>query len=215
VVPATGSDAIELVSCGQPIGQTVVIVDPATRLPVRDGAVGEIWISGPNVGIGYWGRPEETARTFHNRLHGDETNWLATGDLGVYCDGELYVTGRIKDMIIVDGRNHYPHDVELTVERAHDAIRRHNVVAFAIPYELGERAVVLAERAKTVPLQGFDDTAVRHAVRAAVAEKHGLALHDIHIVAPDALPRTSSGKIARFACRDGYLAGALTARGSA
>jgi acyl-CoA synthetase (AMP-forming)/AMP-acid ligase II len=212
VPAAEGADgSAELVSCGSPIDQDVAIVDPETRRVRADGEVGEIWVSGPNVGHGYWGQPEETARTFHNQLRDEEGAatdprwWLRTGDLGVRHDGELFVTGRIKDMIIVDGRNHYPHDIELTVEHAHAAIRRNNTVAFTVSGKAGEQAVVLAELARTVSVTDVDEAEVRGAVRAAVSEGHGLALRDVLLVPADSLPRTSSGKIARFACRDQYL----------
>ncbi|MCG8914420.1 fatty acyl-AMP ligase [Actinokineospora sp. PR83] len=210
------ADVVRLVSCGQPIEQGVLVVDPTTRAPSAPGRVGEVWVAGPNVGSGYWNRPEESARVFRNCVDGPGAPagpWLATGDLGVWYDGELYITGRIKDLIVVDGRNHYPHDVERTVEAAHQAIRPRNVVAFAVSGADGERAVVLAERAKTVPAHGLDHSAVAAAVRAAVADRHALTLREVQIVAPDSLPRTSSGKLSRIACRERYLADSLAETG--
>lgn len=112
-----------------------------------------------------------------------------------------------KDLIIVDGRNHYPQDIEQIVERGHDAIRPRNTVAFSVPTPDGERAVVLAERARSVPADSVDLDALTASVRSAVARRHGLALHDVRLVEPDSLARTSSGKIARSTCRDHYLAG--------
>ncbi|CRK57470.1 Long-chain-fatty-acid--CoA ligase [Alloactinosynnema sp. L-07] len=200
-------DAVRLVSCGQPIDQEVVVVDPVTTLRRGDGEVGEIWVAGENVSQGYWNRPEESARTFGNAVHGTDPRWLATGDLGVWFDGELYITGRIKDLIVVDGRNHYPHDVERTAEAAHGAIRPRNTVAFSIAGADGESAVVLAERAKTVAVDDVDESDVAAAVRAAVATRHGLTLREVLLVEPDALPRTTSGKISRTACRERYLTG--------
>jgi acyl-CoA synthetase (AMP-forming)/AMP-acid ligase II len=205
-VEAGTDDTAVLVSCGKPLDQRALIVDPATRLPKPDGEVGEIWLSGPNIGRGYWERPEESAETFGNTLADGTGHWLRTGDLGAIHQGELYITGRIKDLVIVDGRNHYPHDVEHTAEHAHQAIRRRNVVAFAVPTADGERAVVLAERARDAA--DPDLTEVAAAIRAAVSYRHGLALHDVRLVEPDSLPRTSSGKIARSTCRADYLAGA-------
>ncbi len=207
-VPANHPDAIRLVSCGQSIGQRVFVVDPDTGIPRPSGVVGEIWVAGPNVGQGYWGRPDESRRTFGNTVPGYEGSWLATGDLGVWCDGELFVTGRIKDLIVVDGRNHYPQDVERTAESAHGAIRPRNVVAFSVAGSDGESAVVLAERAKAV--NGVDPDEVAAAVRAAVSRAHGLALREVRLVEPEALPRTTSGKISRSACRTRYLADILT-----
>jgi acyl-CoA synthetase (AMP-forming)/AMP-acid ligase II len=181
-----------LISCGRPVDQRIRLVDPATGAPVADGEVGEIRVSGPNVGQGYWGRPEAPA-------FGD--GWLATGDLGVRFEGELYMTGRLKDLVIVDGRNHYPQDIEQTVE-ACPAVRPHSAAAFAIPHEEGEVAVVVLEQAKNTDA----DVAVG-ALRAAVSAEHGLRLHDVVVLAPGEVPRTSSGKISRARCRESYLDG--------
>src|SRR5690606_19835545 len=154
-----------------------------------------------NVGRGYWGRPRETEISFGNKLQSrlevgshatgvpEDALWFRTGDLGMYLDGELYITGRIKDMIIVDGRNHYPQDVEATVP---DADGR-------------ERLVIIAERA---PGAGkADPEPIRDTIRAAVSRYHALPIHDIKLVAAGAIPRTTSGKLARRACRAEYLAG--------
>ncbi len=188
-VPA--SSGTTLVSCGRPVDQRIRIVDPNGE-PLADGEVGEIRVSGPNVGQGYWGRPE--ASTF-----GD--GWLATGDLGVWFEGELYMTGRLKDLVIVDGRNHYPQDIEQTVE-AHPAVRLHSAAAFAIPHDEGEVAVVVLEQAKN-----SDGEVAVGALRAAVSAEHGLRLHDVVVLSPGEVPRTSSGKISRALCRTSYLDG--------
>jgi acyl-CoA synthetase (AMP-forming)/AMP-acid ligase II len=181
-----------LVSCGRPVDQRIRLADPATGAPVADGEVGEIRVSGPNVGQGYWGRPDAPAFG---------ADWLATGDLGVRFEGELYLTGRLKDLVIVDGRNHYPQDIEQTVE-ACPAVRPHSAAAFAIPHEEGEVAVVVLERAKNT-----DAGVAVGALRAAVSAEHGLRLHDIVVLAPGEVPRTSSGKISRARCRESYLDG--------
>lgn len=134
--------------------------------------------------------------------------WLATGDLGVRYEGELFMTGRLKDLVIVDGRNHYPQDVEQTVE-THPAVRPHSAAAFAIEREDGEAAVVLVERAKGSEA----DLAVASAeIRRAVSAAHGLRPHDVVFLAPGEVPRTSSGKISRASCRKSYSDGSLTAR---
>ncbi|MDT7798411.1 MAG: hypothetical protein QOI78_1844 [Actinomycetota bacterium] len=185
---ATGTT---LVSCGRPVGQRIRIVDAGGEA-VADGEVGEIRVSGPNVGQGYWRRPE--ASTF-----GD--GWLATGDLGVRFEGELYLTGRLKDLVIVDGRNHYPQDIEQTVE-AHPAVRLHSAAAFAIPHDEGEVAVVVLEQAKN-----SDGEVAVGELRAAVSAEHGLRLHDVVVLSPGEVPRTSSGKISRALCRKSYLDG--------
>ncbi|UOZ03750.1 fatty acyl-AMP ligase [Amycolatopsis sp. WQ 127309] len=180
-----------LVSCGRPVDQRIRIVDPNGE-PVADGEVGEIRVSGPNVGQGYWGRPE--ASPFGN-------GWLATGDLGVWFEGELYMTGRLKDLVIIDGRNHYPQDIEQTVE-AHPAVRLHSAAAFAIRHDEGEVAVVVLEQAKN-----SDGEVAVGELRAAVSAEHGLRLHDVVVLSPGEVPRTSSGKISRALCRTSYLDG--------
>ncbi|WP_188194296.1 fatty acyl-AMP ligase [Nonomuraea sp. SYSU D8015] len=201
-VPCAEGERSLLVSCGRPYGQRVRIAGESGALP--DGRVGEIWVQGPNVARGYWRDPERTAEAF---THGADGTWLRTGDLGVIHDGRLYVTGRIKDMVIVDGRNHYPQDIEATVQEAHEAVRRDRVAAFAVPGEETERLVVVAERSR----RGLsaDVKEVGRAVRAAVRTKHDLSVHDFVLTEAGAVPRTSSGKIARRACLRAYLDGAL------
>ncbi|MFC6883851.1 MULTISPECIES: fatty acyl-AMP ligase [Actinomadura] len=217
--------AVELIACGTSFGQHVVIADPDTGRRKPDGEVGEIWVHGPNVAAGYWGRPEQTAETFHAVLTdasgtggGDGTGglperpWLRTGDLGVLHGGELYVTGRIKDLVIVDGRNHYPQDIEYTVSNAHKGIRREYVAAVAVDTgDAGgtEGLVVIAERNRRVPIALLDADEVARSVRAAVNAQHDLRVHDVVLIEPGGLPRTSSGKIARSACRAAYLDGTL------
>jgi fatty acid CoA ligase FadD32 len=205
---AAGGGVISLVSCGKPGGQHVAIVDPATRRARPAGQAGEIWVSGPNVSPGYFRPPADSRDVFGATLTAAPENlpaggWLRTGDTGVLHEGELFVTGRLKDLIIVDGRNHYPQDVEVTAQNAHPAIRRDRVAAFAAPVEDGPCLVVVAERA----VGPADVAEVTRAVRAAVSEHHGIGLHDFRLLRPGAIPRTSSGKIARSACLERYLAG--------
>ncbi|WIX99073.1 fatty acyl-AMP ligase [Amycolatopsis mongoliensis] len=199
-----------LVSCGRPAGQRVRIADPVTGEPLAPGAVGEIRVSGPNVGRGYWGRPEASSATFGLPPldPGTGEGWLATGDLGVVFDGELFVTGRLKDLVVVDGRNHYPQDVEQTVEE-HAGVRPHSAAVFAIGTDDGEAAVVALERAKN---SAADVAEVTAALRAAVSAGHGLRLHDVVVLAPGEVPRTSSGKISRARCRESYSDGSLAGR---
>ncbi|MCK2213522.1 fatty acyl-AMP ligase [Actinomadura sp. ATCC 31491] len=198
-VPWTAGPASHLVSCGRPHGQRVRIVGDAGDLP--DGHVGEIWVQGPNVARGYWRDPARSAEVF------GPDGWLRTGDLGVRHDGRLYVTGRVKDLVIVDGRNHYPQDIEATVQEAHEAVRRDRVAAFAVPGPDTERLVVVAERSRRGQAAGRDEVA--RAVRAAVRTGHDLAVHDFVLTEAGTVPRTSSGKLARSACRRAYLEGAL------
>lgn len=200
-----------LVAAGRPAGQRVLIVDPLTRRERPAGRVGEIWVSGPNVGRGYWRRPELSAETFcalvGESSEAEPTWWLRTGDLGVFYEDELYVTGRIKDLILVDGRNHYPQDVEATVEQAHPAVRPHAVAAFAVAAGEGERAVVAVERSKWTDVGMLDVAEVVQAIRRTVSAQHGLALHDVVVLPADRVPRTTSGKISRSRCRTAYLDG--------
>jgi acyl-CoA synthetase (AMP-forming)/AMP-acid ligase II len=133
--------------------------------------------------------------------------WLRTGDLGVYLDGELFITGRVKDVLIVDGRNHYPQDIEHTVAEATPAVRAGFAVAFSVPLASGEGVVIIAERA--VGAGRVDPETVIAAIRAAVSRGHGLAIADIRLVGAGTVPRTTSGKLARQAARSEYLAGAF------
>jgi acyl-CoA synthetase (AMP-forming)/AMP-acid ligase II len=207
---AEDDGAVAVISCGPPAGQHVVIVDPLQAEVCPPGRVGEIWINGPNVSPGYFGqgRGEAFGAVLTAPPDGlPAGGWLRTGDTGIRHDGELIVTGRLKDLIIIDGRNHYPQDVEATAQNAHPAIRRDRVAAFAAPGpDGGDRLVVVAELARQAP-PDTDAAIVARAVRAAVSARHGAGLHDFRLVAPGEVPRTSSGKIARSACRDRYLTG--------
>lgn len=220
-------NAVAHVSCGGIArSQWCVIVNPDTDEELPDGAVGEIWLQGDNIGRGYWGRPEETLLTFGARLrsrltegsHADGSadggRWLRTGDLGVYLDGELYITGRIADLVIVDGRNHYPQDIEATTAEASPAVRRGYVAAFSVPAselpgwdtdDTSERLVIIAERAAGTGRA--DPQPAIEAIRAAVSHRHGLRVCDVRFLPAGAIPRTTSGKLARRACRAEYLSG--------
>jgi fatty-acyl-CoA synthase len=215
-VAADAPSAVAQVSSGQ-VARSLwaAVVDPDTAAELPDGRVGEMWLHGNNVGRGYWGLPEESARTFHARLScplkaGSHTtgvppvaDWLRTGDLGFYLDGELYVTGRIADRLMVDGRTVYPQQVEATVADASSIVRRGYVAAFTIS---DERLVVIAERAAGT--HRADPGEALEAVRAEVSRRHGLTVHDVRVVPAGAIPRTTSGKLARRACRAQYLDGA-------
>ncbi|XUL85489.1 type I polyketide synthase [Streptomyces galilaeus] len=204
-----GAGTRTLVSCGQIIsGHRLEIVVPDTGTPLPDGEVGEIWVAGPSITRGFWGRPEESAERLEARLADGEGPFLRTGDLGFLHDGELYVTGRIKDLVIIAGKNHYPQDIERTAEEAHPALRRGAGIAFSVDSgEAEELVVVQAVRgaARAAAEEIFT------AVRAAIAEHHGLQVHDIVLVAPGSIPKTSSGKLQRYACKEAYLAGSLDA----
>ncbi|CAL9588389.1 4-hydroxyphenylalkanoate adenylyltransferase [Nocardiopsis dassonvillei] len=203
-----GGDHV-LVGSGEPLeGRRLEIVDPDTRLRVEPGAVGEIWSAGPDVAEGYWEAPEATEETFRARLADTgEGPFLRTGDLGVVLDGELYVCGRLKDVIIVDGRNHYPQDIESTAEAAHPAVRRNCLAAFAVEGRGREELVVVVEFNPAHKDTHPDDVA--RAIGAAVATAHGVRPDTVLVVAPGAVPKTTSGKIQRRACRAAYEAGTL------
>ncbi|WP_371667584.1 fatty acyl-AMP ligase [Streptomyces sp. NBC_00289] len=214
-LPARPDDprAVLLAGCGSPAGQRVRVADPATGAELPEGEVGEIRVQGPNVGRGYWNQ-ERTTREVFGAGPADGTavrdRWLRTGDLGTVLDGQLVVTGRLKDLIVVDGRNHYPQDVEGTAQDAHPAVRRDRLAAFAVAGEAGERVVLVAEHARTARLDGIDVPALVRAVRAAVSVRHGLRLADVVLVPPGTVPRTSSGKVSRALTRTRYLEGAYT-----
>jgi acyl-CoA synthetase (AMP-forming)/AMP-acid ligase II/acyl carrier protein len=214
---APGDSVRELVACGHaPPGQRLVIVDPerCTRLP--DGEIGEIWLAGPSVAQGYWNLPEETRHTFRATLaDSGDGPFLRTGDLGFLHDGQLFIAGRRKDLIIVDGRNHYPQDIELTVEQSHPAFRAGCSAAFSIDVDGAERLIVVAEADPHWNLAGADPTAADartplvRAARRAVAIGHDLDLHQLLLLRPASIPKTTSGKIRRQACRTGFLDGSL------
>ena len=195
-----------LVSSGRALaGGAVAIVDPETARPCAPGQIGEIWLASPSVTMGYFRREEETAATFRALKSGEGT-YLRTGDLGFLLGGELFVAGRTKDLIIIRGQNHYPQDIEHTAEDSHAAVRPGCGAAFSVESG-GEERLVLAYEIDPAA----DAAAVAEAVRSAIATTHELETHAIVFVEPRSIPKTSSGKIQRRACRAAYLAGELTA----
>ncbi len=216
-VEAGADGAVAQVSCGRVARSlSAVIVDPATGAEVPDGRVGEIWLHGDNVGRGYWGMPEQTRLTFGALLsrrlpHGSraagvspESCWLRTGDLGVFVGGELFVTGRIVDMLAVDGRTFYPQDIEAAAALASPLLRRGYVAAVTAPGSDGaEHLVIVAERATGT--SRLDQQRELAAVAEAVRRRFGVEPADIRLLPAGAIPRTTSGKLARRACRAEYL----------
>jgi amino acid adenylation domain-containing protein len=198
----TGRD---LVGCGPTnTYQQVEIVDPATMLACPEGRVGEIWVASPSVAQGYWDRPEETSRTFQASLADTGVGpFLRTGDLGFVLAGELYVTGRLKDLIIIRGRNHYPQDIELTVARSHPALIAGAGAAFVVEGEHEEQLFIAQELNHRHRNPDIEEIA--GAIRAAVAEEHELHLYGVLLVREGHIPKTSSGKIQRHAARLGFL----------
>src|SRR5262249_50851357 len=188
--------------------QRVVIVNPETCLPCPSGGVGEIWVEGGSVAQGYWNRPQETERTFRARLaNSQEGTFLRTGDLGFLVDGELFVTGRAKDLIILQGKNHYPQDIELTVEESSRAVRPSCVAAFAAEIDGDEKLIVVAEIEREARGQNHDDTLA--AIRRAVAEHHDIAVWSVVLIKTLTIPKTSSGKIQRHLCRERFMGNGL------
>ena len=207
---AAATAGTTLVACGRAAGQQLVIADPETGMALPPGRVGEIWVHGPNVARRYWRQPERSAQVFGAVVHGLRPGnapagpWLRTGDLGVLHGGDLYVTGRMKDLLIVAGRNHYPQDIEATVAAASPAVGR--VAAFTVPLDGQERVVVVAERAR-VERGAWRPGEIAREARRALWQRHDLALHDLVLAPTGSIPRTTSGKVSRTACRERYLAG--------
>jgi long chain fatty acid CoA FadD26 len=211
--PSGPEGGVELVSCGVPRACTVRVVDPDTQTENPEGTVGEIWAYGPNVAAGYWHNQQATEATFSGKLVDPSPGtpqgpWLKTGDLGVISGGELYIVGRIKDLLIVDGKNHYPDDIEATVQE----ITGGRVAAVSIPNSRSEELVTIAEfKNKGGSDEEVQDrlNEVRRKVTAALSKAHGLAIGDLVLVPQGAIPITTSGKIRRSSCvemyqRDGF-----------
>lgn len=231
--------AVAQVSAGKiGVDEWAAIVDPETASEVPDEHIGEIWLHGKNLGLGYWGKEEETAETFHNILKSrisqshaegaeDDGLWVRTGDYGTYFNGDLYIAGRIKDLVIIDGRNHYPQDLEYSAQEASKALRTGYVAAFSVPAnqlpqevfdnphtglkfdpdDTSEQLVIVAERAPGT--HKLDYQPIADGIRAAIAVRHGVTVRDLLLVQSGTIPRTSSGKIGHRACRSAYLDGSL------
>ncbi|HEY1297336.1 MAG TPA: fatty acyl-AMP ligase, partial [Chloroflexota bacterium] len=207
VVEAAEDDARKVASCGawDPDSADVVIVDPRTLTPCPDGQVGSIWLSGPSVAQGYWQQPADTVETFHATLADDRRTYLQTGDLGFIHHGQLFVTGRQKDVIIIRGRNLYPQDLELTAEGAHAALRPNRGAAFGVETPAGE-ALALVHEVRRGTSADEAQQAIGN-IRLALAREHEVEARHIVLIQAGALPVTSSGKIQRGAARQAFLEG--------
>jgi acyl-CoA synthetase (AMP-forming)/AMP-acid ligase II/3-oxoacyl-(acyl-carrier-protein) synthase/acyl carrier protein len=208
-----GVEAKSLVSCGYaPEGETIAIVHPDTCQRVPDGAIGEIWVQGTHVARGYWQKPGLSEQVFRARIPTDSEagTFLRTGDLGAFFQGQLFVSGRIKELLIVRGRNYYPRDIEWTAERSHSALLADGGVAFSVPID-GEEKVVVLQEVKRSERHRISVEEITGAIRQAVAEEHGLHLQDVLLLNIGAIPKTSSGKIQRLACAAAYLKGEFKA----
>jgi len=238
-VAANSPSAVTQVSAGKVgVDEWAVIVDAETASEVPDGQIGEIWLHGPNMGLGYWKLEEQTTEVFKNILKSrtnpshaegaaDDGTWVQTGDYGTYYKGNLYITGRVKDLVIVDGRNHYPQDLEYSAQEASRALRTGFVAAFSVPAnqlpatvfdnphaglkydpeDSSEQLVIVAERAPGA--HKLDYQPIADDIRAAIAVRHGVTVRDLLLVQSGSVPRTSSGKIGRRACRAAYIDGSL------
>ena len=206
----TAGSVRELVACGEALpNTTVAIVDPDSYSQLGDGQVGEIWVSGPGVAVGYWRNEIATEETFCATLPAyPEAKFLRTGDLGFLRDRQLYITGRAKDLIIIRGANHYPQDIEWTVENIHPAFKAGCGAAFSIPTDGEEKLIVVYELEREY-LKSYDIDELAKLARQAVAVEHEVQLYGLVLLKTATVPRTSSGKIQRRQCRHDYLNGAL------
>lgn len=199
-------------SCGNPVqGATIRIVDPETRRPRAPREIGEIWVAHGALGRGYWQRPEASQEFFAAGIEGSgEGPFLRTGDLGFLDEGEVYIVGRKKDLIIANGGNHHPEEIEWSVEQSHPMVRAGCVAAFTIDDDEGTTLAVLAELASPRDVASGDHAAVMRAIRKALAMDHSLTIGRLALLPPGAVAKTTSGKIQRAACRAALLGGKLT-----
>ena len=214
VARPAGADATAaaIISCGTVASDHIVaVVDPDTQQPLPPGSVGEIWFKGASVAQGYLNQAKASAEVFNAFLAGEPQDgpYLRTGDLGFLLDDELYITGRIKDVIIFAGRNLYPQDIEAAAQASHRAIRTNGVAAFSVTRDDAEQLVVVAEILRSAKLTGEGLENVEDAIAAAITRSHGLAPHTVHLAPVSTIPLTTSGKVRRSACRDAFNAGAL------
>lgn len=214
VEAAPGDEANQQVSCGHPFEDELqaAIVDPDTLRQCSDGHIGEIWIKGSSVAQGYWGRPEETQKTFQAFIADTGAGpFLRTGDLGFFYNGHLFIAGRLKDLIIIRGSNHYPQDIEETVEKCHPAVHggAGSGAVFSVEIDGEERLVVVQEVSRSYLRS--DLTEVVAAIRQAVAEQHELQTYAVILLKTSSMHKTSSGKVQRHSVKQSFLAGELDA----
>jgi acyl-CoA synthetase (AMP-forming)/AMP-acid ligase II len=206
--PVDPADTQLVVSCGRAlVNEEIAIVEPDRRTRLAPHQVGEIWVHGPNIARAYWNNPESTEAGLNAVIAGeDSAPWLRTGDLGFVDEaGELYVTGRIKDLIIVRGINHYPQDIERTAQAAHPALRTNCGAAFSVTDERGEETLVIVQEIERTERNRIDPAEIRGLIRENVTEQHELFARHIVLIKPGALPKTTSGKIQRSLARKLWL----------
>jgi acyl-CoA synthetase (AMP-forming)/AMP-acid ligase II len=212
VQPREDPDAQPVVGCGRSLaGEDIAIVDPETTARLGVDRVGEIWASGPNVAHGYWQNPEATEATFRVQIAGEaDHRWLRTGDLGFLDEaGELFITGRIKDVIIIRGANHYPQDIEDTVQGSHPAMRRHGGAAFTIADDAKGELLVVVQEVERTERHRIEPAQLIGQIREAIVLEHDIVPYEIALLRPGTLPKTTSGKIQRGLARQLWLTGAL------
>jgi len=209
--PRSETDVQELVGCGRTVlDERLAIVDPGTGTPLGTDRIGEIWVSGENIAAAYWRNEDATEASMRARLPGEDGAWLRTGDLGFLdATGELFVTGRIKEMIIVRGMNHYPQDIERTVQAAHPALRQNGGAAFAVEGERGAEELVIVQEVERTARNKIDPDEIVGIVREAVTREHEIYARHIVLIRPNTLPKTTSGKIQRNLTRTLWLEGRL------
>lgn len=208
-IPGKDRSARALVGCGQSLfKQKNIIVDPSMLTEQPEGQIGEIWISGPSVSHGYWNQKQDTEQTFKAYLSNtDEGPFLRTGDLGFLQEGELFITGRLKDLITIRGHNHYPQDIENTVVSSHSALRPGCGAAFSVDVDDQERLVVVQEVRQQALEEDLHEIILL--IRQAVVAEHGIQIYAVLLLRQGSIPKTSSGKIQRHACRDAFISGHL------
>ncbi|MBI86299.1 MAG: AMP-dependent synthetase [Planctomycetaceae bacterium] len=206
---AGANEVVKLVGCGSSrLEQRLEIVHPENRLRCDEDEVGEIWLQSPSIAAGYWNRPEETEEVFNAQLQdGDQGSFLRTGDLGFVHEGQLFVTGRVKEVIIIRGRNLYPQDVEKSVARAHPSLRNDAGATFSLTGSGEERLIVVHEIDRA--FRRTDLNEVVHQIRRAIIDEHEVDPHAIVLIRQVSLPMTTSGKVQRSLCRQQYLEGTL------
>lgn len=211
IAPMNSEDEVRaIVGCGRSwLNQKIAIADPESLTQCQDGQVGEIWVSGASVAQGYWRKQQETQKTF-NAYFADtrEGPFLRTGDLGYLLDGELFVTGRLKDVIIIRGQNYYPQDIELTAQNSHPALRANCGAAFTVEFKGKERLIIVQEVGRSY-IRKLNVSEIVGNILQAVAAEHGLQVYTIVLIKTGSIPKTSSGKIRRHVCRAEFLTGSL------
>jgi len=208
---ADKDDAQVLVGCGYAIPDSrLAIVDPQTLRRLTADTVGELWIQGAHVAGAYWENPEASAASLHAHIEGEPGDWLRSGDLGfVDAKGQLFITGRIKDLIIIRGANHYPQDIELTVERAHPALRQNGGAVFSVQDDRGEEQLVIVQEVERTARNRIDPDEMAGIIREAVTTEHEVFARHIVLIRPQTLPKTTSGKVQRSLTRKLWLEGKL------